>query len=291
MESFLKHEKFKVGDYVIDFEKAGNGSPLLLLHGFPETKRAWDKVISRLLPDHTIILPDIPGYGASDGPAPAPDYSNYSKRSIGHVLNLFMKELGYIFYSVAGHDRGARIAYRMALDFQNEVKKIALLNIIPTIEVVERINFEKAYNMENWFFLSQPAPFPEILINANPEFYLNHILDSWSLEPQLISKKSRAEYFVHFRKPAVIERICAEYRAFKIDIQNDKEDRLKGKTIKCPAVALWSQNDFPLKEESPLTIWRTWADNVVGKGLSCGHFLMEEKSDEVGNELSEFFKV
>ena len=291
MNGIFRHEKVSIGGHVIDFEIGGNGRPLLLLHGFPETKLAWHKVISKLLPDHTIILPDIPGYGNSDGPRPSGDYSNYSKRSVGHVLSLLMKELEFDSYSVAGHDRGARIAYRMALDSQKDIQKIALLNIIPTIEVAERINYEKAYNMENWFFLAQPAPFPETLINANPEFYLNHILDSWSLHPEMIPRESRKEYLVHFSKPAVIEKICAEYRAFRFDIQYDREDRMNRKTIKCPTLVLWSENDFPTKDASPLKIWSSWVENVMGKGLSCGHFLMEEKPEEVGDALSEFFKA
>src|SRR5688500_11650097 len=141
--------------------------------------------------------------------------------------------------------------------------------------------------MENWLFLSQPPPFPETMINASPSFYLNHILDGWSLKPQMISKESRQEYLRNFSKPEVIARICSEYRASTIDAAYDREDRDNQRRIQCPTFVLWSQNDFDSDE--PMTIWKKWAKDVSGKSISCGHFLMEESPDETAQHLLEFF--
>lgn len=289
MTNDFEHRKIPVGDFAIDIEIAGTGSPLLLLHGFPETKLAWKNVARRLITRHTLILPDLPGYGNSDGPVPQPDYSNYSKRAMGNALHGLMIKLGYTKYSIAGHDRGARIAYRMALDLPGVVSRLAVLNVIPTSEVADRITYEKAYNMENWFFLSQPAPFAETLINTNAEFYLNHILDSWARHPELISRESRNEYLRYFSKPPVITKMCAEYRAFVFDRRFDREDRAKNNRIHCPTLVLWSQDDFPTATDDPLVIWKEWTDDVTGKGLACGHFLMEECTDDVVHALAGFF--
>lgn len=287
--SFI-HQNIPIEDHVLDIEMGGSGPALLMLHGFPETKMAWNKIAPALAAKKTIVLPDIPGYGASTGPDPAPDYINYSKRRMGRILDALMTQLGFDSYSLVGHDRGARIAYRMALDYPDRITSLALLNIIPTIEVAERINYERAYNMENWFFLSQPAPLPETMIHDHAEFYLNHILDSWSEKPELISNESRTAYVKHFKRTAVIEKICAEYRAFKYDIQYDHEDRCMNKRIQCPVLLLWSEKDFSSQTDNPLQIWKNWADDVSGKGLPGGHFLMEECPDLVLNEFVVFFK-
>lgn len=289
MANEVIHRQIEVDDFLIDAEITGQGEPLLLLHGFPETKLAWRKIVPVLANNHKVILVDIPGYGASTGPPAAADYSNYSKRSIGNVLRSLVRILGFEMYLLAGHDRGARIAYRMALDHPKEIKKLALLNIIPTAEVAERMNYERAYNMENWLFLSQPAPLPETLIGSNASFYLNHILDAWSVYPHQIPKEIRQEYQKHFENPGVLEKICAEYRAFKFDLEYDQQDQLSWNKIKCPVFVLWSQNDFPDNQESPVSIWEKWADHVAGKRLSCGHFLMEEKPEQVAEELIAFF--
>ena len=285
----FKHKIIKVDGWSIDFELGGNGPPLLLLHGFPETRFAWNKIAHQLVSSFTVILPDIPGYGRSKGPEPANNSIKYTKREMGNVLLRTMNEIGVDKVVVIGHDRGGRIAYRMALDHAAAVTKLALLNIIPTLEVIENITYERAYNLENWFFLSQPAPFPETLISANPKFYLNHIIDTWSSSPRLISKKSREEYLKYFKKQRVLKSICEEYRNNKTDGNYDQQDRDSHRRIQCPTLILWSNNDFPDTSNSPLGIWKKWAGKVSGKGLDCGHFLMEEKPREVLEHLRNFF--
>ncbi len=283
------NKKLQVANCMIDFKIAGNGPALLLLHGFPETKLAWHKIAAQLATTYTVVMPDLPGYGDSSCLVPDSEYKSCSKRKMGTIMTELMKHFGFNRYAVAGHDRGGRVAYRMALDHPDQITGVAVLNIIPTLEVITRFNYDKALTLENWLFLSQPAPFPETLINANPSFYLNYILDSWSLSPHLISRESRDEYLRCFKKPEVIAAICSEYRATKIDAAYDQEDQNKHRRIQCPTLVLWSENDF--SEDEPLVIWRQWAENVTGKPMSCGHFLMEESPDETLNHLLEFFNA
>jgi haloacetate dehalogenase len=291
MSNAFMHKKINIGEYSIDLDIGGTGSPLLLLHGFPETKFSWLTIAYQLMDDHMIIMPDLPGYGDSRGPMTGIDPIHYTKRTIGNVFVKMMKELGYEQFALAGHDRGARVAYRMALDHQDKITKLALLNIIPTVEMIEGLNYDKALKMENWIFLCQPAPFPETMIGGNPAFYLNHILDSWSKTPSLISEESRNIYLRAFEKPEVINGICAEYRASELDAVYDREDRKNHHIISCPLLLLWSEADFPVSSESPLEVWNKWADNITGMALPCGHFLMEEMAEKVIEEFKKFYTI
>jgi haloacetate dehalogenase len=289
MKGSLIHHKMQIADCVVDVEIAGSGPGLLLLHGFPETKLAWKKIMPSLIANFTVVMPDLPGYGNSSGPVPNAGCKNYSKRKMGNIFSQLMKELGFSRYAIAGHDRGGRIAYRMALDHPTEICQLALLNIIPTLEVVNGISYTKAYNLENWFFLSQPAPFPETMLAGNAEFYLNYVLNNWSVKSARIPKESREQYLHHFRRPEVIAGICADYRATKTDAANDQADQDNGNMIICPTLVLWSNNDFPKRSDSPLATWENWAINLTGKGFDCGHFLMEEMPVEVTESLASFF--
>ncbi len=285
----FNHTTLRLGEYLIDLMIGGHGHPLLLLHGFPETKMAWHKIANQLANEFTIILPDLPGYGDSLGPVPDGNYDKYSKRTSATVLTKVMQELGFNKFAVAGHDRGARIAYRLALDSPASVTRLALLNIIPTLEVVEGMNYRKAISMENWLFMAQPSPFPETMINADPAFYLNHVIDSWSANSELISSESRDHYLRAFKDPSIVASMCAEYRATELDSSNDLEDRKKGNRIQCSILVLWSEKDFP-NSSTILTSWNHWASNVSGLSLPCGHFLMEESPEEVLAEFLRFFR-
>lgn len=289
MNGAFIHKKIKVEDYVVDLEMAGNGPPLLLLHGFPETRFAWHKMASQLASIYTIVMPDLPGYGDSTGPKPDADYANYSKRRIGVILVAMMKELGFDAFSIAGHDRGGRVAYRMALDHPEKISRLSVLNILPTLEMVERINYDIAQKMENWFFLAQPFPVPETLILANPAFYLDHILNSWAAAPGTISARSRDVYLRSFRKPEVIAGMCAEYRASAIDIAADRDDRNNKRRIQCPVLVLWSAGDILAGVADPVAIWKNWAGEVWGEPLPGGHFLMEESPSEILRLFLNFF--
>ena len=289
LENF-EHKNVDDSHCSIDLLMKGDGLPLLLLHGFPETKLAWHKIASQLAEHYTLVIPDLPGYGDSTGPTVDDEHKNYSKRELANILVRIMQQLNFHQYSVVGHDRGGRIAYRMALDHPEIITRLALLDIIPALDMSERLDYDSAVTMENWFFLSQPKPLPETLIAANPEFYLSYILDSWTAKPEMILPEIRAEYLRYFKNPKVITAICEEYRASYLDIIYDKEDRLHDKRINCPVLLLWSAGDLAAKLGDPLAIWKSWANNVTGKSLQCGHFLMEECPTEVLNQLLPFME-
>lgn len=284
------HKKTEVADCRIDFIIGGKGPALLLLHGFPETKAAWHKIAPQLTEKYTLVLPDLPGYGDSEGPVPDADNSNYSKRSMGNIMVQLMQQLGFSTFALAGHDRGARVAYRMALDHPGEISRLAVLNIIPTLDMMDSFTYDTALKMGNWIFFAQPAPLPEKLIHENPAFYLNYVLDDWSATPALISPEARAEYLRCFKKEEVIAAMCAEYRASALDAAYDREDRVNHRRIHCPVLALWSEKDFP-GPDGPLPVWKNWADEVSGAALPGGHFLMEECPDAVVEEFLRFFEV
>lgn len=284
------HKQLSADGFTIDLVTAGRGQPLLLLHGFPETKAAWYKIAPRLATRYTVVLPDLPGYGDSLGPAPDAQNKNYGKRSIANVLVKIMNDLHFQRFAVAGHDRGGRVAYRMALDHSQKVTQLAVLNILPTLDMLEHLDINLAIKMENWFFLSQPAPYPETMIKSNTAYFLQYILDSWSEDPSMITAEARAEYLRCFNDPRVVASICAEYRALHFDAKDDDEDRKHSRRIQCPTCVLWSKEGLPSRMGDPLMIWKKWADNVIGTSLHGGHFLMEENPEEVFRQLSAFFK-
>lgn len=283
------HTNLEVGNCSIDLVMAGSGPALLLLHGFPETKAAWHKIAPQLATEYTVVVPDLPGYGDSTGPAPDAGDEHHTKRAYGNMMLAVMTELGFNTFAIAGHDRGGRVAYRMALDHPEKISHLAVLNIIPTLEVVERLTFETALKMGNWFFLGQPAPMPETLINANPAFYLDHILNTWAEAPDQITPEARAEYLRCFEKRSVIAAMCAEYRVNGLDAAYDSEDWAAQHRIQCPLLVLWSAKDAPGGKADPLFIWKHWADNVSGAALPGGHFLMEEAPDPTSQQLFKFF--
>jgi haloacetate dehalogenase len=288
-EAFV-HKQLEFAGYTVDLEMAGQGPALLLLHGFPETRLAWKKIATPLAADFTVVLPDLPGYGDSIGPAPDAGHENYSKRKLGAVMMQLMRELGFERFALAGHDRGGRVAYRMALDHPEEIARLAVLNIVPTSEMMERLTYDLALKMHNWLFLAQPAPLPETLLRANAAYYLNYILDSWAATPELISPETRAAYLRCFQRPEVIAGMCAEYRASGVDMAYDRQDRDSHRRIHCPVMVLWSGNDIPAQLGDPLAIWKSWADDVSGTALPGGHFLMEECPAEVLQQFLHFFK-
>jgi haloacetate dehalogenase len=264
--------------------RAGEGQPLLLLHGFPQTRAAWHRVAPRLAERFTLVIPDLPGYGDSIG-------EQYSKRAMARTLVSVMRALGHEEFAVAGHDRGGRVAYRMALDHAGAVSHLAVLDIVPTLEMVRDLTPERASGLFNWFFLAQPAPLPETLIGRAPEFYLNRILDGWLGEGASLAPEARAEYARCFGKPEVIHAICEEYRAgLGADLEHERADQASGRRIRCPVLALWSESDLAGEWFDVLDVWRRWATSVSGRSLSCGHFLMEEAPAEVAAALQDFLR-
>lgn len=222
----------------INLVKGGKGYPLLLLHGYPQTHVMWHKIAPNLAQEFTVIIPDLRGYGDSDKPIGMTDHYNYSKRVMAQDQIEVMAQLGYDQFYLVGHDRGGRVAHRLTLDYPNKVKKLALLDIAPTYQMYSETDQEFAKVYYHWFFLIQPFPFPETLINQNPDFFLTHCLQSWSKTDRPFSSEAMAEYLRCFRDPNTVHGTCEDYRASAtIDLEHDRTDM--DKKIECPLLVLW----------------------------------------------------
>jgi haloacetate dehalogenase len=285
----LEHRRVSVGEVSYHLVLGGSGPPVLLLHGFPQTHYCWRKVAPQLAGTHTVVAPDLRGYGDTAAPPGGPRGEGYSKREMAGELVTLMTILGFDRFAVVGHDRGARVAYRMALDHPARVERLVVLNVLPTVEQFERMPAGTALDYYPWFFLAQPAPLPERLIAPNAEFFLRHTLDSWCGTPGAIGPEAVAAYLRAF-SPAMIAAACADYRAaFHLDRPLDAQDRSAGRRITCPVLVLWGDQEGALAD-GPLTIWRRWANDVRGHALACGHFLPEEAPDALAASLMDFLK-
>ena len=262
----------------IRLRRGGAGRPLLLLHGHPQTHAMWHAVAPTLARDFTVVAADLPGYGHS-----APVASG-SKREMAETLLAVMLELGFERFSLAGHDRGGRCAYRLALDHPERVERLAVLDIVPTAEMWRRVDKEFGLVDWHWFFLAQPEPFPERLIAAAPdEYYFRG--DRSRFHPDAL-----VDYLAAVHDPAVIHAMCQDYRAgATIDHELDEADLAAGRRIRCPLLVLWAGRDELEDWFDVLETWRTWADDVRGHALDCGHFLAEERPEDVARHLSAFF--
>jgi haloacetate dehalogenase len=274
---------------------AGRGAAILLLHGFPQTHVMWRDVAPALAAHFSIVCADLRGYGASGKPPSAADHAPYSKRAMARDMVQVMRILGFDRFSVAGHDRGGRVAYRMALDHANCVERLALLDIIPTSEAFARADARFALAYWPWSLLAQPAPLPETLISAAPDAIVDNALRDWGSDPSAFAAAVRQEYVNALRSPESVHAICEEYRAAAtLDRAHDEADRQGGRTIECPVLALWSEGG-PLDawyEDAggPLGILREWARNVRGRPIRGGHFFPEQNADETIAALREFMR-
>jgi haloacetate dehalogenase len=274
--------------------RSGAGPPLLLLHGFPETHLMWRSVAPLLARRFTVVCADLRGSGHSGRPPSSPDHAPYAKRAMARDMVAAMERLGFPRFSVAGHDRGGRVAYRLALDHPERVDRIAVLDILPTGEVWERADARFALSFWPWSLLAQPEPLPERLVGAAPEAIVDDALDSWGSPPAAFGPEVRAAYVEALRDPAHVHAICEEYRAAATrDREHDEADRRAGRRIACPVLALWSGrgalNSWYAEAGGPLALWRAWADDVQGYSLDAGHFFPEEIPDETADALSRFF--
>jgi haloacetate dehalogenase len=269
---------------------AGDGPPVLLLHGFPQTHYCWHRVAPSLAERNTVVVCDLKGYGASRSASGGPLGEGYGKREMAGELVELMVQLGFERFAVVGHDRGGRVAYRMALDRPDVAQRLCLLNILPTVEQFEQMAGEAAIDYWPFTFLAQPAPFAERLVGANAEYFLAHTLDSFAGTPDALSPQARERYRRAFT-PETIATICAEYRAaFHIDRPMDAEDRDRGHTIACPVLVHWGAQEGAMSD-GPLRIWRRWAHDVDGGPLPSGHFIAEEAPEELLASLQRFLSA
>jgi haloacetate dehalogenase len=269
---------------------AGAGPPVLLLHGFPQTHYCWHRVAPALTAENTVVVSDLKGYGESRSAPGGPLGEGYGKREMAAELVELMARLGFERFAVVGHDRGGRVAYRMALDHPDTVERLAVLNIVPTVEQFERMAAEAALDYYPWFLLAQPPPFAERLVAASAEYFLRHTLDTWAATPGAISPGATERYLRAFT-PEVIAAMCADYRAaFHADRVLDAEDRKAGRRIHCPVLVHWGAEEGSASE-GPLEVWRRWAEPVEGGPLRSGHFIPEEAPEELTASLQSFLQA
>jgi haloacetate dehalogenase len=284
----------ETGETRIRVRRSGSGWPLLLLHGFPETHLMWRRVAPLLARRFTVVCADLRGYGHSGCPASTPDHAPYAKRAMARDMVRVMERLGFPRFSVAGHDRGGRVAYRLALDHPERVDRIAVLDVLPTAEVWERADARFALDFWPWSLLAQPEPLPERLLTAAPEAVVDDALGGWGSPGSAFGAEVRAAYVEMLRDPERVHAICEEYRAAATrDREHDAADRGSGRRIACPVLALWSGRG-PLgawytSAGGPLALWRAWADEVQGRPLDAGHFFPEEIPEETAADLDGFF--
>jgi haloacetate dehalogenase len=266
---------------------AGTGPAVLLLHGFPQTHFCWQRVAPRLTPHSTVVVCDLKGYGESRSKPGGPSGEGYSNRERAAELVELMSCLGFERFSVVGHDRGGRVAYRMALDHPDVVERLAVLNIVPTVDQFERMADGVALEYYPWFFLAQPPPFAERVVAASAEYFIRHTLSSWAAAPDAISPQATDRYVRAFT-PDVISGMCADFRAaFHIDRPMDAEDRESGRMVHCPVLVHWGDDEGSMSD-GPLSVWRRWADTVRGGPLRSGHFIPEEAPEDLAASLERF---
>ena len=285
----FEHQRIEVSDATIDLVRGGSGPPVLLLHGYPQTRAMWSSVAAALAEGHTVVAADLRGYGDSSKPPGGPDHAGYSKRAMAADQVEAMAALGFDRFAVIGHDRGARVGHRMALDHPERVERLAVLDIVPTRTVYATVDRELATRYYHWFFLIQPFDLPERLIGADPVYYLRRALwrglGGGSLDA--FAPDALAEYERCFADPDAVHATCEDYRAAaSIDLAHDEADA--DRRVECPVLALWGANGAVGALYEPLEVWREYADDARGRAVDAGHFLVEERPEETLEALREF---
>jgi haloacetate dehalogenase len=282
-DSFI-YKQIETQEATINLAQGGRGDPVLLLHGYPETHVCWHRVAPVLAERFTVVCPDLRGFGDSAKPPGDPEHITYSKRVMARDQIEVMQSLGFNKFTVVGHDRGARVAHRMALDYAEKITKLVLLDIIPTSIAFANVDKDMATGAFNWFFSIQPDGLPERLIGAEPQFYLQWILDHWAGKKDAFAAEAVAEYQRCF-DAATIRATNEEFRAAAtIDLVYDEVD--KKRKISCPTLVLWSATSWT--KFDVLDVWRSYADDVQGRAFDCGHFLPEEDPEQTNAELLRF---
>ena len=266
----------------------GAGPPLLLLHGYPQTGYIWHKIAPLLATDFTVVVADLRGYGDSDKPATSADHAVYSKRAMAADMIAVMAALGHQRFFVAGHDRGGRVAHRLARDYPQAVEKLAVLDIAPTAVMYHTTDMQFATSYYHWFFLIQPAPFPETLIGHDPKFFLESKMRHWGKDRTAITDDAFDDYLRCFSNPDTIHASCEDYRASaSIDLEHDAADA--GQKLDMPLLVLWGATAMVGNKYDMLAAWREVAVDVTGFAVPGGHYLPEESPDETYQALLDFF--
>jgi haloacetate dehalogenase len=283
----FQHRTIDVGEVEIAVSTAGDGPPLLLLHGYPQTRSCWHRVAPALARRFTVVAADLRGYGQSSKPPGGPDHAAYSKRAMAADMVAAMETLGHPRFAVAGHDRGGRVVHRMALDHPDRVTRAAVLDIVPTRTLFAGTDQAFATAYYHWFFLIQPGGLPEAMIGRDPEWFLRETVRRWSGRAEPVAEEALREYARWFADPAAIHGSCEDYRAAAgIDLVHDGQDDAR---IACPLLVLWGEHGAMHRLYDVLDTWRPMAGDVRGHPLPSGHFLPEECPGGTQAALTDFF--
>src|SRR5689334_2759484 len=287
----FKRSEIKTSGARIVTVTGGSGPPLLLMHGNPFTHLNWHKVAPTLAREFTVVATDLRGYGDSEKPPGGPDHANYSFRAMAADQIEVMAALGHARFYAAGHDRGARVLHRMCLDHQDKVARAAILDIIPQHHLLNNVTRAWGTFSWHWFFMIQPYDFPERLMSAEPDFFIEKKLAKTAQGLSFFDPRALAEYKRYFRNPATVHAMCEDYRATHgIDLDMDTKDFAAGRKITCPVLLLWGATGGVGRNHDAEQIWRRYASDIRrAKALPCGHYLSEEAPDETYRELRDFF--
>ena len=279
----------RVADGELRLRLGGAGPALLLLHGNPQSHAMWHAVAPALARRFTVVCPDLRGYGGSHKPGATPNRAPYAKVEMARDMAELMTGLGHGRFQIAAHDRGARVAHRLALDYPDQVERLAVMDIVPTLEHFERADMGFALGYYHWFWLAQPHPFPEVLINAAPDAWFRAHTGRGGT-PDFSHPEALADYLAAARDPAAITGMCEDYRAAAtIDLAHDRVSREAGQRVRCPLLALWGGKGLVAEWYDPLALWRGYCDAEVSGGpVDAGHYVAEEAPDEVLAALDRF---
>lgn len=279
------------GDARIHGRIGGDGPPLLLLHGHPQTHVIWHRVVDRLRERFTVVATDLRGYGDSSKPAGLPDHANYSKRAMALDQVAVMKHFGFERFFLCAHDRGARVAHRLAVDHPDTVARLMLLDIAPTLAMYEKTDRKFATMYFHWFFLIQPAPLPETLIEASPADYITRTMGGRHAKLDVFDPAALAEYQRTLAQPGAAHALCEDYRAANgIDLEFDRADLAAGRRIVCPVRVLWGKHGVIERCFDPLAEWAPLTTDLDGEALPCGHYIPEEAPDVLLRQLFDFMR-
>jgi len=279
------------GEILISYQMGGSGPPLLLLHGFPQTKMIWHRVAPALAKHFTVIASDLRGYGASSKPQGLADHSTYSKRAMASDQAQLMNALGFSHYGVLGHDRGGRVAHRLALDYGKQVNKLMVLDISPTLAMYEQTTMQFASSYWHWFFLIQKAPIPETMIGANTEFFMKQFMGGRHAGLSIFAPECWHEYILAMSDPTCLHAMCEDYRAAaSIDLEHDRQTIAQKQLLEMPVRVLWGEFGQVNACFKPLEDWQKLGTDVSGQTLQSGHYIPEEIPEGLIAEALSFFR-
>ena len=289
-ENFIRTEIKTSGARIVTVY-GGKGPPLLLMHGNPFSHLSWHKFAPRLAAEFTVVATDLRGYGDSEKPPGGENHVNYSFRAMAADQIEVMAALGFSRFYAAGHDRGARVLHRMCLDHPQAVARAAILDIMPQHHLFNNVTKAWATFSWHWFFMIQPYDFPEHLMSADPDFFIEKKLAKTAQGLSFFDPKALAEYKRYMRNPATVHAMCEDYRACAtIDLDMDTKDFAAGRRITCPVLLLWGATGGVGRDRAPRQVWEQYAADIRGaKALPCGHYLSEEAPEQTYRELREFF--